>query len=125
MKEHLTEKGRFIIDYFNPRLDYLLRDPSEQRSIASYPDPDGKGTVEIFETNVYDSKNQINRIKWTFKIGDSKVFEKELNMRIFYPKELDALVRLNGFEIDEKYGNFDDLSFESDSPKQIMICKKS
>jgi SAM-dependent methyltransferase len=125
VREHMTDKGVFIIDYFNPRLDFLLRDPKEQRSITSYPDPDGRGTVEILETNEYDSKNQINRIKWTYKIGDSKISEKELNMRIFYPQELDALIRLNGFEIVSKYGNSHESAFDSDSPKQVIVCRKS
>jgi SAM-dependent methyltransferase len=125
VKEHLTDEGMFIIDYFNPRLDYLLRDPKEQRSIVSYPDPDGRGIVEILETNIYDAANQINRIKWVFKIGESKEIEKKLYMRIFYPKELDALLELNGFEIMAKYGNSDESSFESISPKQILVCNIS
>lgn len=123
--EHMTDKGRFIIDYFNPRLDFLLRDPKEQRSITSYSDPDGKGIVEILETNVYDLKNQINRIKWAYKIEESIISEKDLNMRIFYPQELDALVELNGFEIESKYGNTDESPFESESPKQVIVCRKT
>jgi SAM-dependent methyltransferase len=125
VKEQLTNDGRFIIDYFNPRLDYLLRDPNEQRSITTYPDPDGKGIVEILESNIYDAKNQINRIKWTYMIGDSMMAEMELNMRIFYPQELDALIRLNGFEIVEKYGNNNETPFESDSSKQVIVCRKA
>jgi SAM-dependent methyltransferase len=125
VKEHLTDEGRFIIDYFNPRLDYLLRDPNEKRSIVSYPDPDGSGTVEILETNVYDTVSQINRIKWVYKTGKFEEVEKELNMRIFYPKELDALVQLNGLDIEAKFGNFDESPFNSDSPKQIMVCRIS
>jgi SAM-dependent methyltransferase len=125
VKEHLTDKGAFIIDYFNPRLDYLLRDPNEKRSITTYPDPDGKETVEILETNMYDTKSQINRIKWTYRIGDSIMSEKELNMRIFYPQELDALLLLNGFKIMEKYGNTDESPFDSGSLKQVIICRKS
>ncbi|UCE74640.1 MAG: class I SAM-dependent methyltransferase [Methanomassiliicoccales archaeon] len=126
VKEHLTASGRFIVDYFNPRLDFLLRDPSSRRLIKEYPDPDGKGIVVIYETNVYDAVTQINRIKWYYKIGDEgKEWIKELNMRIYYPQELDELLLLNGFKIEVKYGNFDETPFESQSPKQLIVCRKS
>jgi ubiquinone/menaquinone biosynthesis C-methylase UbiE len=124
VKEHLTENGRFIVDFFNPRLDYLLRDPNKRRPISQYPDPDGKGTVEIEEINVYNAATQINVVKWFYKTAD-KEKTMDLNMRVFYPQELDALLKLNGFEIEEKYGNFDESPFESDSPKQLVICTKS
>lgn len=39
VKEHLTDKGRFIIDYFNPKLDFLVRDPAVRNPVAEYPDP--------------------------------------------------------------------------------------
>jgi SAM-dependent methyltransferase len=125
VKDHLLEDGRFIMDYFNPRLDYLLRDPDTPRSIVKYEDPDGRGEVEILETNVYDAASQLNRIKWVYKIGNSEEIVKDLNMRIFYPKELDALLMLNGFEIEAKYGNFDKSPFKSESPKQLIVCRKS
>ncbi len=46
-------------------------------------------------------------------------------MRIYYPEELDNLLSYNGFEIVEKLGNFDGSAFESDSPKQLIICRKN
>jgi SAM-dependent methyltransferase len=124
VREHLTEDGRFIVDFFNPRLDFLLRDPNIRRPISQYPDPDGKGTVEIEEINIYDAATQLNHIKWFYKIG-GKEEVMELNMRVFYPLELDALLQLNGFKIEEKYGNLDESPFVSDSPKQLITCIKS
>ena len=122
VREHLSAEGRFIIDLFNPRLDLLMRDPDKRYPVAEYPDPGGEGSVTVTENNVYDSVNQINRLKWYYRIGDQERIV-ENNMRIIFPKELDALLHYNGFDIEAKYGNYDQSLFASDSPKQITVCR--
>ena len=122
--DHLSQGGRFIVDIFNPRLDMLMRDASERYPVADYPDPDSGETVLITENNVYDPGTQVNHIKWYFRVGKSKVGRvAELNMRIFFPQELDALLRAFGFDIEAKYGDFDESPFISGSPKQIIRAK--
>jgi hypothetical protein len=124
VKRHLTDQGRFIIDIFTPRLDILIRDPSQRYPVSKYPDPDGRGNVIVTENNVYEKDTQINRIKWYYKIGDqTEETIEELNMRIFFPQELDMLLYYNGFTIDAKYGNYDETPFDSSSPKQIVVCR--
>ncbi len=121
VRKHLSDYGRFIVDIFNPRIDILIRDASQRYPVAEYPDPDGGGTVVITENNVYDAATQVNHIKWYYRVGksgDERV--AELNMRVFFPQELDALLRANGFEIEAKYGDFDESPFTSASPKQII-----
>jgi len=123
VRMHLRNEGRFVIDIFNPRLDILTRDPSKCYPVAGYPDPDGKGTVLITENNIYDAAAQINRIKWYYKIGSqAEEVVEELNMRILYPQELDALLYYNGFTIEAKFGNYDESPFVSTSPKQLIVC---
>jgi SAM-dependent methyltransferase len=123
VREHLTEDGRFIIDIFNPKLEILIRDASERYPAGEYSDPDGRGTVVITENNVYDRESQVNRIKWYYRIGDADVEEEvELNMRIFFPQELDALLVHNGFSIEAKFGDFDGSPFTAASPTQVVIC---
>jgi SAM-dependent methyltransferase len=119
--KHLSDRGRFIVDIFNPRLDMLMRDPSERYPVAEYPDPDGRGTVLITENNVYDAATQVNHIKWYYRVGEGAGERvAELNMRIFFPQELDALLRASGLEIEAKYGDFDESPFVSGSPRQII-----
>ena len=123
VKRHLTDQGRFIIDIFNPSLDILIRDPSKRYPVSEYPDPDGKGYVVITENNVYDKATQIKRIKWYYKIGDqTEETIEELNMRIFFPQELDMLLYYNGFTVEAKFGNYDQTPFVSSSPKQLVVC---
>jgi len=106
-------------------IDILSRDPTKRYPYATYPDPNGKGVVEITENNIYDDATQINRIKLYYKIGDQKEKVDELNMRIFYPQEIDALLKYNGFAIERKFGDYDENFFKSGSSKQIVICYRA
>ena len=96
IREHLAEDGRFILDIFNPKLEYLTRCPDEKKMAFEYPDPESDGNVVIHETMKYDKATQVNYIKWYYKIGDGPEKVEELNMRIFYPQEIDALLKYNG-----------------------------
>ena len=122
VKHHLTDNGRFIFDFFNPSLTILTRNPSEQFPHAEYPDPDGNGKVTITESNKYDSATQINKLQLHFKLGEREE-SHSVNMRMFFPQELDALLYYNGFEIEHKYGGYNGQPFDSDSGLQIVICK--
>jgi hypothetical protein len=52
-----------------------------------------------------------------------EVREEELHLRSFFPLELDLLVRSQGFEIVEKFGNFERKEFGSGDPKQVVVCR--
>ena len=122
VKEHLATEGRFLIDVFNPRLDILMRDPTRRYPVAQYLDPDGQGTVTVTENNVYDAAQQMNRLKWYYKIGEGEERVVENNMRILFPQELDGLLLYCGLAIEAKFGNYDETPFESTSPKQLIVC---
>jgi len=46
----------------------------------------------------------------------------QLNMRIFFPQELDALLKYNGFSIEAKYGDYEENPFTPESHKQVVVC---
>ena len=122
VKRHLKQGGRFVIDVFNPDLSFLIRDPEKRHPHAEYPDPDGKGKIFVTESNVYDSAAQINRITLYYKLpGQAEEVTDTLNMRIYFPQEIDALLRCNGFVIEKKYGDCDRSPFGPGSKKQIIV----
>ncbi len=123
VKKHLTQKGRFIFDVFNPDLDILQRNGSKIYPMYEYPNPDGEETVCVTGSNTYDKVSQINYFNSYYKFEDKKIV-KELKLRMFFPQELDALLYYNGFIIDNKYGTFEEEPFNSDSNQQIIICHK-
>jgi SAM-dependent methyltransferase len=124
IKKHLNPNGVFIVDIFNPKLEILIRDATWNYLVEEYIDPDTNELVVIMENNVYESDSQINRIKWYLNFGNKKETAVDLNMRMWFPQEIDALLHYNGFRIEAKYGNYDESAFGSSSPKQIIISKK-
>lgn len=125
VKNHMDKDSRFAFDIFNPRLDILLRDPAKEYPHSSYEDPDGAGRIEMTENNVYDPATQINKVRLYYRLPDGGNDRYDLICRMWYPQEIDAVMKYNGFEIENKYGDYDESPFRGDSPKQIVICRKA
>jgi SAM-dependent methyltransferase len=123
VRRHMDGGSRFIIDIFNPSLKIILRDPATRYPHATYQDPDGRGTVEITENNHYDAASQINTIHLYYHMPDGTERTDDLVLRMFFPQELDALLKYNGLKIEAKYGDFDESPFVSDSPKQLVVAR--
>lgn len=124
VRRHLAPGGRFVFDVFNPSIAILNRDPKQRTVERTYEDPDGRGTITLEQTAVYDDAAQVNHITWYFSRAVDKDFRVEsLHVRCFFPQELDLLVMANRFAIEEKLGNFDRKRFAGGDPKQIVICR--
>ena len=124
VKMHLLPGGIFAVDVFNPSISILARDRSERYEVMKLEDPETSLEASIEETIHYDAESQVNRVKWYYSVGPNRdVKVDELNMRCFFPQELDMLMHYNGFEVTQKYGNFDKSPFKSSSPKQILLLR--
>jgi SAM-dependent methyltransferase len=124
VRKHLADGGRFTFDVFNPSIAILNRDSSRRYEERQYEDADGRGTVTVEQTAVYDDAAQVNRITLYFSVPGEKDFRVEsLHVRCFFPQELDLLVRANGFEVEDKFGNFDRTPFASGCMKQVVVCR--
>lgn len=124
VRRHLAPGGRFIFEVFNPSLAILNRDYSKRYVERQYEDPEGRGTITLEMTALYDDAAQVNRMTWYFSLPGQKDFRVErLDVRCFFPQELDLLVRANGVAIEHKFGNFERKPFASGDMKQIVVCK--
>ncbi len=122
VKNHLKEEGLFLLDCFNPNIQYIVEGEKEQKKIAEYTTKDG-GAVLIKQTMRYESATQINRIEWHYFINGEFHSIQNLDMRLFFPQELDSYLEGAGFEIIHKFGSFEEERFENKSEKQIFVCK--
>lgn len=122
VKNHLKEGGLFLLDCFNPNIQYIVEGEKEQRKIAEYTTEDGRAVL-IKQTMRYESATQINRIEWHYFINGEFHSIQNLDMRLFFPQELDSYLEGAGFEIIHKFGNFEEERFENKSEKQIFVCK--
>ena len=122
VKTHLEPGGKFILDVFNPSLEILSREPGKRYFHAEYPDPDGLGDVVVTETHSYDAARQINNLLLFYKLpGREEELVEELRIRIYFPQELDALLKYNGFTLEHKFGYYDESPFQSASEKQLIV----
>jgi ubiquinone/menaquinone biosynthesis C-methylase UbiE len=118
--KHLADDGYLIIDYFNPSISYIVNNQNNSISIADYVTSDGRH-VQIHQTMKYDDATQVNRVKWEHIINGTNQTIESLDMRIYYPQELNYLLQNNKYEINNKYGNYDQSEFIDGSPIQLII----
>lgn len=124
VRKHLAPNGRFVIDVFVPKIELLINKRGERSPFSEYDDPDGRGRIVVTESYVYESDTQIKRIKTFHAIpGEDAEIEGELNMRMYFPQELDALIKYNGFVLEQKYGSFEQTAFDTASENQLVICR--
>ncbi|BAO77250.1 class I SAM-dependent methyltransferase [Winogradskyella sp. PG-2] len=123
VKNHLKNEGLFLLDCFNPNIKFIIEREKEQKEIADYTTKDGRNVL-IKEIMTYENKTQINRIEWHYYINGVFDSIQNLDMRLFFPQELDAYLKWNGFNIINKFGSFDDDPFNDKSDKQIFVCQK-
>lgn len=120
VESHLNEKGRFLLDCFNPTIHYIVQGEKEPEVIAEYTTDDGR-EVLIKQTMHYENATQINRIKWHYFINGEFHSTQNMDMRLFFPQELDSYLTSAGFRIIHKFGGFEEEAFNDKSEKQIYV----
>lgn len=122
VRKHLKPGGLFLLDCFNPNIQYIVEGEKEQQQIAAYTTDDGRDVL-IKQTMRYENKTQINRIEWHYFINGRFDSVQNLDMRLFFPQELDAYLEWNGFKMIHKFGSFEEEAFTDHSGKQIFVCQ--
>ena len=121
------ENLNFMVKYCQDKnlfskVKYIVEGGKEQKEIAAYTTDDGR-EVLIKQTMRYENKTQINRIEWHYFINGKFNSIQNLDMRMFFPQELDSYLEWNGFHIIHKYGGFEEEAFNDNSAKQIFVCQ--
>ena len=123
---HLKDEGRFVFDVFNPQVSFLAADPSARYERARYADPHGGGEVVLEETRQYIAARQVVRSTRYYHVGAKQDFSvSSLELRCFFPCELDMILEHYGFRLEARYGDFDNSPLSSRSPKQICVCSRA
>lgn len=125
VKRHLQPEGVFVIDVFVPNLKLLLRDREEEYVLGEYDSPDGQGRVRVMARSHYESTTQIVRTTTIRKISGQPDLVGSLDLKMYFPRELEALVRCNGLRIAARYGGHAGEPFDERSRFQILVCENS
>lgn len=122
VRRHLAPGGRLVFDVSKWDLNYLVRDPAQRYPVQTVLDP-RRGEITIEETTSYDSAAQVRHITWYLSAPGAPDFQiLEYHLRVIFPQELPLLLESAGFRLDQRYGEFTRIPFDSASPRQVCIC---
>lgn len=108
VREHMTPSGRFIVDISMPPLEDLARDPARAYSVPRFRHPTTGLVVKNREYFDYDKVRQILFVGMEFEPVDhpERKWMMPLAHRQFFPREWEALLHYNGFDVEEVHGDF-------------------
>lgn len=116
VKEHLAPRGELLFDISMPVLGDLARDPQKPYRTAPFRHPSA-GKVNYAEHFDYDRVRQILFVSMVFEpVVERKrsaprraeeTFMTPLAHRQFFPREMEALLHYNGFEVTDLQGDFE------------------
>jgi hypothetical protein len=71
----------------------------------------------------YNSATQTLCLQRSFRFIDSQeIIEDEQFFRIYFPQEIEILLRYCKFTVEHKYGDYNFESFMPESHQQLLIC---
>ena len=123
VRHHLVDDGLFIFDTRNPLLDELAAiDEYEQ----TYSDKSGNQIIE-FHRDEYNSMTQILHCHTERQIyqGDTLISKEQdgISLRYSFPLEMERMLKENGFEILQAYGDWDKNELNTKSISMVYVCK--
>lgn len=128
IREHLSDKGFFIINVFRP---YKELDKTwcydEVVQWETIDDNTGNKIVKKHWGDKIDTINQIIYPHFAFEITDAngniKRVEEHLKLKYYYYDQITKYIKDAGLSIVEEYGWYDKSSIE-DGRELIFVCKK-
>jgi SAM-dependent methyltransferase len=117
---HVADEGVFILDTRNPASE--RRTGPAGRSAWRLEGEDSE-PVDVIHTTQYDAVAQIERHEYVYELAGTR-HELSVPMRVFFPQELDCILLLAGFTVEQKFGTFDRQPFRADSRLQVVVCRR-
>ncbi len=129
VRAHLEPDGLFLIDVLLPDLDYLTRSPFKRYPGIRFKHPVYDSWYTYSEQSAYDAVHQISQMWFHYDKTDPDPGAKgpehkciQLSHRCFFPGEMEALLHHNGFEMLQRYGDFELGDLRADSESQVILA---
>ena len=106
---------------------FFLQDHQEEHAF-SYTTENGR-EVSLSVSQQYDHLKQIwidtATRRWKKKNGQEAIKRVPLARRLIFPQEMEVLLQYNGFEVMDRYGDWDKSPLTNDSKLMIYVCQKT
>lgn len=128
----LVEGGIFLFDILNPAFEFLLRKPNVVYDKCVVRKKDREAYFCTYEESEYDYSTQINKVLYTYfycdkdgnKLEDSIEYKMSINVRLYYPQEMDYYISKTQFKNVQKYDWYDERAFKGKTMEQIFVMQK-
>jgi SAM-dependent methyltransferase len=126
VRAHMTSDGRFVFDTSMPMPEELARDPNRPFRVPRLRYPPTGQLVRYAETFDYDRVTQVLRINMTFEPMDAprRAWSTLLTHRQFHPREVEALLHYNGFELVGANADFMPGPLHGEADTIVWVAKK-
>lgn len=126
VRKHLESDGRFIANLVFPHLERLTSVETEKEWFT-YENYAGQ-EVRVSGTEHYDPIQQVKietaYRRWVDNKGQKILKIAPLSLRYTFPQEMEALLHYNGFQVLEKFGDWDSSPLTGTSRNMIFVCKR-
>ena len=120
LRRQLLPGGRFALDLHLPQPRILARDPDEWFGVEG--SPQAQGWQVQAERSAYDPLTQVLTQTWRLAGPEGASRDLSLSLRQFYPQELQALLKAQGFALQAAWGGFHAEPLDPSSLRQVLLC---
>ena len=126
---HLAPGGRLALDVFVPDLHRLVQEDAYLRHRGDVTDPATGRRFVLWEQSNYDNHHQVIRSRNIFEELDQEGtvvqrLYRDLELRYVYRYEMQHLLEVSGFEVEELYGDFEGGDFDEESTAMVWVARK-
>jgi len=125
----LKNDGLLMIDLPNAGETFASLDDGAVTLERSFVEPESGNLVMQQSVSELDRAEQLQKITWIYdEIGPDRVLRRTvalLTLRYVFPTELELLLQLTGFNLVERYGNYDESPFENGCERLIVVARKT
>jgi len=125
VRAHLARGGRFLFDVRVPNPDELRRDPDKVYKGRDVTLPSTGRRYHYRERWDYYMATQIQTVEMAFVgVDDPTDFHLQLlTHRCWFPAELGALLHYEGFEVLQRWGDFEGEPLDEGHDSQVYLCR--
>lgn len=125
VRSHLAPEGRFVFDVLVPDPPALARNPDRLYRARDVRLPPGGQLHRYRERFEYDAITQVQTVTMYFEpvSEEAPVRTQTLTHRQWFPAELEAALHYEGFEVLERFGDFDRGPLDELSESQILVTR--
>lgn len=128
IRRHIKEGGILVMDLFVPQYDALAQ--GKRQATKKIINPENKHVLYRREDTAYDHADQLIEADYTFEEYDEEnnlvlSFQETLKLRYIFRYEMEHLLSLSEFNLEEVYGTFDREPYDYESGEMIFVASKT